>query len=91
MAVQPAFNAFLPRILEESVILMSANATVVVYLKKQGGTVFRVMCRDCGLDRTVLGNFVRKIHSRKEERLNRPTESSTLSSSHQMIPPSPRA
>ena len=43
-AVQLAWNAFLSRILGELVALMNNNASLVTYLKKQGGTVSRVMC-----------------------------------------------
>ena len=39
-----ALNAFLPRILGEADVLMSDNATVVAYLKKQWGTVSKVLC-----------------------------------------------
>ena len=42
--VQFVLNTFLPRILGESVMLMSKNAIEVAYLKKQGGTISRVMC-----------------------------------------------
>ena len=42
--VQLALNAFFPRILGESVILINDNVTVVAHLKKQEGTVPRVMC-----------------------------------------------
>ena len=42
-AIQFTLSTFLPRILGELVILMNNNATVVAYLKQQGGMVFRVM------------------------------------------------
>ena len=41
--VQLTLNTFLLRILGESVILMIDNAAVVAYLKKQKGTITRVM------------------------------------------------
>ena len=41
--VQLALNTFLPRILGESVIVMSDNTTVVAYLKEQWGTVSRIL------------------------------------------------
>ena len=39
-----ALKAFLNRLSGESIILMSDNAIVVAYLKKQGGTVSKVLC-----------------------------------------------
>ena len=42
-AVQLASNAFLPRILGVSGIFKSNSATLVAYLKQQGGTVSKVM------------------------------------------------
>ena len=42
--VLAAQNTFLNRITGESVVLMSANTTVVAYLKKQRGTVSKVLC-----------------------------------------------
>ena len=39
-----ALNAFLHQAAGQSFILMSDNTTVVVYLRKQGGTVSRVRC-----------------------------------------------
>ena len=39
-----ALNTFLDQVSMESVILMSDKATIVTYLRKQGGTVSRVMC-----------------------------------------------
>ena len=44
MAVILALNTFLYQVSGESVVLMSHNATVVAYLRKQGGTVSRAMC-----------------------------------------------
>ena len=67
--VQLTLNAFHPRILEESVVLMNDSITVVDYLRKQGGIVSRVMCslaQDCSLIRTTLGDFVHKIYSWEE-------------------------
>ena len=43
-AVQLALNYYFSKILEESVVLMSDNATVVTYRKNQGDTASRVMC-----------------------------------------------
>ena len=42
--VQRALNAIFPRILGESVILMSDSPTVLANLEKQGGSVSGVMC-----------------------------------------------
>ena len=42
--VQLPLNAFLPRILGESIIVMSNNTTVMAYVKKQRGTVSWVIC-----------------------------------------------
>ena len=42
--VQLALNIFLSGLLKESIALMSNNATVVACLKRQGGTVSRVIC-----------------------------------------------
>ena len=39
-----ALNALLDRLEGESVILMSNNTTVMAYLKKQGGTISKVLC-----------------------------------------------
>ena len=35
---------FLPQMSGQSVVLMSGNATVVAYLRNQGGTVTHVLC-----------------------------------------------
>ena len=43
-AVQHTLNTFVPWILGESVVLMSASTTLMAYLKKQGGSLSRVMC-----------------------------------------------
>ena len=43
-AVQLVLNAFPDRLTEESVVLRSYNSTIMVYLKKQGGTVSKAMC-----------------------------------------------
>ena len=45
MAVSWAVASFLPQLSDQSVILMSDNATVVAYFWHQGGTVPRVLCR----------------------------------------------
>ena len=42
--VQLVLSTFLPKIIGELVMLMSNNGTMVVYLKKQEGTVSRVIC-----------------------------------------------
>ena len=42
--IQLALTAFRDQIMGESVDLMSDNATVVAYMKKQGGTVFQILC-----------------------------------------------
>ena len=55
-AVQLALNAFLTRIAGELVILMRDTATVVIYLKKQGGTVFKVMCNLAPKNCDVVGD-----------------------------------
>ena len=44
-AIQLAFSVFLHRITGEILILMSDNAMVVAYLKKQGGTASLDLCR----------------------------------------------
>ena len=44
-AVQLTLNAYLPRTMRELVVLMSNSATVVAYLKKQGGAVSLDMCK----------------------------------------------
>ena len=41
--VQLVLSIFRDRIIREPVVLMSDNATVVEYIKKQGGTVSQVM------------------------------------------------
>ena len=43
-AVLLAFNAFLDMVAGELVILMSNNAAIVAYLKKQRGTVSKALC-----------------------------------------------
>ena len=43
-AVSLALAAFLPQLSERSVVLMRDNASVVAYLRHQGGTVSRVLC-----------------------------------------------
>ena len=64
-------NAFLSRILGESVILMSDSATVVAYLKKQGNMVSGVMC-SMALENVVcselhMGTLTSEIHSLEKE------------------------
>ena len=44
-AVQLTLDAFLPRIMGESDILMSDSTTVGAYLEKQGGTFSCDLCR----------------------------------------------
>ena len=83
-------NAFLPRIVAESVVLMSDNTTVMAYLKKQEGTFSRVMCSfgsgDCRL-RPALGDFDHQIHPREEHRSG-PVEPSRLGPSLWVVPTS---
>ena len=43
-AVVLALASFLPQLSDQSVVLMRDKATVVAYLRNQGGTVSRVLC-----------------------------------------------
>ena len=44
-AVELVLASFLPQLVGQSVVLMSKNASVVVYLRHQGGTVSRRLCQ----------------------------------------------
>ena len=70
----------------ELVVLINNTNTVVVYLKKQGGTVFKVMCDlaqeivrsgtgDSALVRTLLGGNLSEIYPRENEYLGGSVES----------------
>ena len=60
-AVHITMNAFLPWILEESVVFLRNSATVLTYLKMQGGHCFRGDVQsgtgDHGLGRTALSDL----------------------------------
>ena len=43
-AVILAFNAFLDRFTGEPVVLTSDSTTIITYLRKQGGTVSKIIC-----------------------------------------------
>ena len=58
-------NSFLNMVVEESVVLMYDNATVVAYLKKQGGSVkgVRYVTGNRPLDGSSLCYSVNEVHS----------------------------
>ena len=69
-AVALALAAFLAQLSGQSVILMSDNASVVVYLRHQGGTVSRTLShglRDHHVDRAAFGSLISKVHFGEEK------------------------
>ena len=57
-AVALALAAFLPQLSGQSVVLMSNNASIVVYLRHQGSTVSRTLShglQDHHVDRAAFG------------------------------------
>ena len=91
--VQLALNAFLPRILGESVVLVSDSATVMLYLKKTRGNCFQgdvlSSTGDYGLVGTAPGDAFCEIHPREEEHVGGPFESPRPGLSNVMVFPSP--
>ena len=82
MAVSRALAAFLPHLLGQSVVLMSDNSTVVIYLWYQGGTVFRILCCMAvevaiWTERHLVSLMARYIPGKKKvlaDQLNRPDQ-----------------
>ena len=84
-AASLALAAFLLQLSGQSVILMSDNASVVAYLRHQGGTVLHGL-RDSSLDRVAFGRSVGQVHSVEEEYSGGPAQSFRPGSSHGMVP-----
>ena len=61
-----ALAVFLPQLSDQSMVLMSDNATVMAYLRNLMGNVPHGQ-QGCSMDRTSFCHPVRLVHSRQEE------------------------
>ena len=87
-AIVLALNAFLDTIAAEAVVFIIDNATLVAYLRKQGGHHVKGVTRSssggCPMDRRSFGSSFGQTHS-LEEHSGRPAESSRPGPSHSVV------